>query len=328
MADTADGDGSILWLAAVGLGIFAIGTIAIPRIVGELQTEPRRGRADTHASPTVPAPARGRATNPVPGGHRVSAVSQDPRVAAWQTLVRQLIASEFPRVDDRFAMAWLAMESGGNAVAVGDPGRLGQGSQEPAEIGLGQLYNPDDFHAFGIDPAAFRAYAPAAAPLAAQYNQLRASAATATAAGDTTTAATERSAASQIARQMQTATRELTPSEKADQVRWTLLAKIRQSMAKADTAVSTYGLRGWSLPDYWKLVKAPHALPAILNEGMPAVVKKLGRAPVSWAEFRSALGMDAMIADADGKTVPKYPQWVRALNACEACGDATAQAVA
>ncbi len=48
---------------------------------------------------------------------------------------------------------------------------------------------------------------------------------------------------------------------------------------------------------------------------MPAVVKKLGRAPSSWAEFRTVLGMNA------------NDQWNRALNACEACGNATAKAV-
>jgi hypothetical protein len=49
---------------------------------------------------------------------------------------------------------------------------------------------------------------------------------------------------------------------------------------------------------------------------MPAVVKKLGRAPSSWAEFRQVLGMES------------YPQWVRALNACEVCGNAVVPQVA
>ena len=76
-----------------------------------------------------------------------------------------------------------------------------------------------------------------------------------------------------------------------------------------------YGLSGWPLVDYWKLVKAPHALPAILGNGLPAVVKKLGHAPSSWHEFRIALGMDG------------HDQWRRALDACEACGNAMAPAV-
>lgn len=53
-----------------------------------------------------------------------------------------------------------------------------------------------------------------------------------------------------------------------------------------------------------------------LGNGMPAVIKKLGRPPASWKEFRTVLSMEGS------------PQWVRALNACEACGNAITLAVA
>ena len=92
----------------------------------------------------------------------------------------------------------------------------------------------------------------------------------------------------------------------------------------ADAVVAQYHL-AWSIPDWWKLVKAPHALPAILGEGLPAVVGKLGRPPASWSEFRQALGMDVTapgLVSADNPKGYKFPQWVRALNACEACGNA------
>jgi hypothetical protein len=238
----------------------------------------------------------------------------DYTLATWAPIVAQLTPQVAPRAPQAFSMKWLEIESGGNPCDVGDPGQLGPDGN-PAEIGIGQLYNPDDFAAFGAHPADFRAYAPQAAPLAAAYRQAQADLAAATASGDAgaQTAAKARMAAA--ARQMQTKTRQLTPSEMAQQVRVTLLDKVQQGISRADGAVHTYGL-AWSVPDYWKLVKAPHALPAILGNGLPAVVKKLGRAPRSWAEFRSVLGMEG------------YPQWVRALNACEVCGNAVAPAVA
>lgn len=211
------------------------------------------------------------------------------------------IAPLYPRVNEAFAMKWGDMESGWNPCSVGNPGQLGPDGQ-PAEIGLGQLYNPDDFRAFGQTPSKFRAYAPAAGPLAAQYNAAK--------------TAHDTAGMNAAARAMQSRTRALSDMEMADQVRWTLLAKIDQGVKNADRVVATYSLSHWSVPDYWKLVKAPHALPAILGNGMPAVVKKLGRAPSSWAEFRRVLGMEG------------NHQWVRALDACEACGDAVAPVVA
>ena len=114
---------------------------------------------------------------------------------------------------------------------------------------------------------------------------------------------------------MQTRTRPLTPAEMDDQVHWTLLAKIASDRTYVDQLFQRDGI-AWSAVDYWTAVKAPHALPAILGNGMPAVIKKLGRPPSSWREFRTVLGMEG------------NPQWVRALNACETCGGAVAAVVA
>src|ERR1700741_1478013 len=104
-------------------------------------------------------------------------------------------------------MKWLAMESDGAPCAFGKPGAKGPDGQ-PLEIGLGQIYNPDDFKllgltARGITPATFRAYC-------APNSQQR--------------------------------TRKLTGKEMEDQVRYTLLAKIDQSMGVADGAVAKHGL--------------------------------------------------------------------------------------
>lgn len=226
--------------------------------------------------------------------------------ATWAPLVQQMIGEPaFARVSVPFAMEWLTIESGGNPTDIGSPGQTGPDGF-PREIGLGQIYNPDDFARMGIAPAPFRAYA--LVSTAAETKALAAQYLTAYAAKDST-------AMHAIALKMAARSRALTADEMDAQVRYTLLNPIAHDMTIADGAVHTYGLAAWSIPDYWKLVKAPHALPAILGNGMPAVVKKLGRAPSSWAEFRTVLGMNA------------NDQWNRALNACEACGNATAKAV-
>ena len=75
-----------------------------------------------------------------------------------------------------------------------------------------------------------------------------------------------------IARQMQTRTRALTPSEMDDQVHWTLLAKIASDQVYVSALFARSSIK-WSLVDDWTAVKAPHALPAILGNGMPAVIK-------------------------------------------------------
>lgn len=295
-------------MARVDWGRLALGGV----LIGSAAYVVTRSRV-AHATP-----GRGDRFTPAaapryPSGIPMADVQYD--AATFGPIVRRLIATEYPRVNEAFAMKWGAIESDWNPCAVGNPGQIESGSGQPAEIGLGQLYNPDDFHAFHQDPAAFRAYAPAAAPIAAAYRQAKSDLAAAQAAHDQVAIGNAKARMNAAARQIQSRTRPLTAQEMDDQVRWTLLAKIQQGILNADRIVATYAL-GWSVPDYWKLVKAPHALPAILGNGMPAVVKKLGRAPASWHEFRVTLGMEG------------NDQWVRALDACEACGDAVAPAVA
>lgn len=174
----------------------------------------------------------------------------------WIPVVNALVATEYPRIDPRIAMQWLVMESDGAPCAFGVRTQLGPDGQ-PRELGLGQIFNPDDFKtlglaARGITPSSFRAY---------------------------------------CAPNTQHRTRALTAQEMDDQVRYTLLALIDRCMQTADRTIAKHDLK-WSGVDYWKIVKAQHALPVILSQGLPAVVKKLGRAPASWAEFRQALGME------------------------------------
>ena len=74
--------------------------------------------------------------------------------ASWSPLVTSLVAGG--PIDPRFAMAWLTMESGGNPAAIGSPAQLGPDGF-PREVGLGQLYNPDDFARQGLTTTPFRA---------------------------------------------------------------------------------------------------------------------------------------------------------------------------
>ncbi len=233
-----------------------------------------------------------------PGSLYGAGGSSDPDypLAIWLPIVSSLISTDYKRVDPRIAMKWMAMESDGAPCAFGRKSQLGPDGQ-PREIGLGQIYNPDDFKtlgltALGITPAMFRAYC-------APNSQRR--------------------------------TRTLSAKEMEDLVRYTLLAKIDQSMGVADRAVATYGL-AWATADYWALVKSTHGWPQILSKGLPGVVKKLGRAPTSWAEFRQELGMDALVKDGDsrsktyGQMVPKFPLWRRSLDNAEKLARAVADA--
>lgn len=61
-----------------------------------------------------------------------------------------------------FVQAWNAIESGGYPGSIGSPGAKGPDGY-PQEVGLLQLYNPDDFTALGFTPAQLLAAQPDAA---------------------------------------------------------------------------------------------------------------------------------------------------------------------
>jgi hypothetical protein len=58
-----------------------------------------------------------------------------------------------------FVQAWNAIESGGYPGSIGSPGAKGSDGY-PQEVGLLQLYNPDDFTALGFTPAQLLAASP------------------------------------------------------------------------------------------------------------------------------------------------------------------------
>jgi len=209
--------------------------------------------------------------------------------SAWAPVVASLISSKYPRVKMAPALKWIADESGGNPCAWGDPPPEGTAEDgNPREIGIGQLYNPDDFNRLKITSSSLRAYCVPGS---------------------------------------QRLSRKLSPQEMIDQVTYTVMEPIMWGMEKVDTLAAQYTLP-WGEVDYWKLVKAPHALPGIINTGFPAVVKKLGRTPGDWNEFRQVLGMDS--DEVRQKALKRQPmtdeektrwRWMRALDACEKIGN-------
>lgn len=220
--------------------------------------------------------------------------------AVWSPIIASLIGVDpkYARCKFGAAMAWGGEESGFNACAIGEPGEVAEdgSNQEPREIGLGQLYNPDDFRKLGINPSKLRAYCD---PGTQHRN------------------------------------RKLTADEMIEQVKYTILEPMLWGLQFADNAVTAYGLQAWPEADFWKLVKVKHAYHLIVDQGMPAVLKKLGRSPANWLEFRQELGMDdpavrAKAAMVRRKLATFTPHermvwgWMRALDNCEAIGNAVA----
>jgi len=169
----------------------------------------------------------------------------DPAITRWlDPVTGSMLAARIPV---SFAMAWLAIESGGKPCAIGEPGAKGPDGN-PLELALWQAYNPDDLKPAGITGAELRAYC-----LPGGQNLSRA----------------------------------MTPAEIARQMDLgvSLIGRKRayadHYLTANGVAWPTAG------PDYWAAVKLPHAYPPILNTGMHEVVQRLGRAPSSWQEFRA-----------------------------------------
>lgn len=174
-----------------------------------------------------------------------------PQVAQWDPIViaKAILAGvPFP-----FARAYLAAESGGNPCAVGELTATGPDGS-PKEIGLFQVYNPDDFKALGVKPSELVAYCVRPAP--GQKNP-------------------------------QKLARPMTAAEMERHVD-VGIANILRQKSFADHYLAAAGYT-WhpDTPDYWSAVKLVHALPVEENPGFSQVAHHLGRAPISWREFRT-----------------------------------------
>lgn len=185
-----------------------------------------------------------------------------------------------------FALKWIKLESGGNPCAVGVPAQHGRGSdptytQYPREIGIAQLFSPDDFQALKIKPASFRAYC-----------------------------APERNGEFP-----QDVIRPLTLDEIHQQA-IAAIGKIQLDRARAQRQLRNIQAGPQWAPDradFWKVVKLQHGIPGIASSGLPAVTRKLGRPPIDWGEFRRTLANVKL----DAGTEAYRSEFNRTLNAAE-----------
>jgi hypothetical protein len=158
-AEDIAGDGLGIGLALVGLGLGIVAWRLERKPATATATDPIRGRATQatsvlpHESPTMTTPSK---TYGV-AQPRSSDVT-DPSVARWASVfAAPAVAAGVPLP---FVLAWTAIESDGDEGSIGQPGAKGPDGY-PKEVGLLQLYNPDDFQSLGFSPAQLLNAAPA-----------------------------------------------------------------------------------------------------------------------------------------------------------------------
>lgn len=170
-------------------------------------------------------------------------------VSAWIPILGP--RARAAHIPEPFAYAWIGEESGGNPCAIGRADQHGPDGNY-REMGIAQLYNPDDFTRFGIKPSDFRAYC------------------------------------STDPNHPQDVTRELTDAEAAQQADGTI-KKIQQVASEASHYLALAGCH-WdpSGVDFWRMAKLVHGLPGLMH-GVVTVAHALGHPPTSWKEFRTAI---------------------------------------
>jgi len=188
-----------------------------------------------------------------------------PSVEQWAAILAPGCLAH--RIQLPYALKWIDLESGGNPCEVGSPAARGPDGN-PRELGIAQLYNPDDLHRFGVTGAQLRAYCVPGNDHAVTYK-----------------GRTVRGFSSALLRP-------LTAVEMQDQadaaVR--LIAHCMSTATQDLVAVNAGAAWSPSTRNFWTLVKLQHGLPGLSRSGMPAVARRLGRAPRSWQEFRTTLG--------------------------------------
>jgi len=171
-----------------------------------------------------------------------------------------------------FVIKWMMVESGGDPCAVGYPADHGASTTSPVEwrsmpreIGIAQMWNPDDFQALGLSPVAMRAYCVPGDRHQRTWN------------GKPVVGFS-----GEIARP-------LTDAEMHEQAVG-LVGMITKSVHTAMSDLIGIGAGpGWTADkaDFWHVVKLQHGMPQVSHLGFPAVKKKLGRPPSGWNEFRA-----------------------------------------
>lgn len=168
-----------------------------------------------------------------------------------------------------YAIRWLLIESGGKPCACGRPDMKGPDGY-PREMGIAQLYNPDDLSVVtpALTGAELRAYCVPGDWHPIMYKK------------------------KVIKGFSQDLLRPLTPAEIQRQADGAvgLIARSDRITAAQLGAVNASG-PAWSRTQrgYWALVKMQHGYPVLASHGLPAVARILGRAPRDWREFVATL---------------------------------------
>jgi hypothetical protein len=217
-------------------------------------------------------------------------VTTSPNVEQWASFLAPGCLAHGIQLP--YALKWIDLESGGNPCAVGYPAARGPDGC-PRELGIAQLYNPDDLQRFGVTGAQLRAYCVPGNDHAITYK-----------------GRTVRGFSSALLRP-------LTADEMQAQAD-AAVALIARCMTTATAdLVGVHAGATWSRStrSYWALVKLQHGLPGLSRSGLPAVTRRLQRPPMGWQEFKDTLGSVQL----DRGTMQYRDDFPRLLHNAEQC---------
>jgi len=202
-------------------------------------------------------------------------------VETWRPLITVLAEKSNPKLSVPYILKWIQLESGGNPCSIGQ--KINGPDGYPKELGISQVYNPEDLKRFHITGKELRAYC-------------------------------KPGFSSQVSRP-------LTQEEMTIQARMTIDLVLHCLTESGRSLIANKIPWSPNSKDFWKAVKLWHALPVIVRPGFANVTKYLGRAPISWTEFRKTYE----IIQPRAKFVPgkdKQDGYYRALQISEDTGNA------
>jgi hypothetical protein len=176
----------------------------------------------------------------------------------WAPLVAA--RAPFASFDVNFILRWIEVESAGNPCAVGKIGVNGPDGN-PREMGLGQIYNPDDLKTLGASGDELRAYCiPGTQKLS----------------------------------------RPLTASEMDRQVALTIALAVKCRNAAIADYRSVGGAWAELTPrDQGKFTKLRHGLPVLSRQGHAVAKVHYGRPAANWGEFTAAVAHSPIASTGD-----------------------------
>jgi len=264
-----------------------------------LRPATRRSAAPSPA-PVPPAPPAQQPTAPAPVPAPVPPSSTDtvlpPPLEQWRAYLAPGAAAHGIQLP--YGLKWIDMESGGNPCAIGYPAAKGPDGN-PKEMGIAQLYNPDDLQRFGATGAELRAYCVPGDQHDVVYK------------GKT------------IKGFSQALARPLTAAEMQRQADLAVDLMSSSMIAATHDLTSIQASSAWSpsTRNYWALVKLQHGLPALSREGLPRVAAFLKRPPSSFKEFRTLIENGSV--KLDDETEKEYrADYARVFDNAEECASA------